>query len=276
MENKLKVAMIGIGRWGKILLGELGTQAEVKYECDSKTDLVTVFSDPEVQAVFIATPTNTHFDIASKALEADKHVFLEKPGTTDSNDLEKLVRKAEEKNLKLAIGYEFPHHSAAKKLRELLKSKKMKNMFFEWHKWGTFNDDAVMHLLCHEISIAKSLGIELVPVSCKYTKVISNSDILETAFKHDIKSVINRASPIKQKTLTVLTLEGGYIWNNDDLFEINTETRVLDKIDLPETTPVAEEISDFLSAIKENREPKTDGQFALEIYKIIEKVSALR
>jgi predicted dehydrogenase len=119
----------------------------VKYACDSTFDLNQVWNDPEVEAVFIATPTQTHFGIADRALEAGKHVFLEKPGTTSSADLEKLVNKAKEKRLSFAVGYEFPHHPAVKKLKELIAGKPLKSLHFEWQKWGTFKDSAIPHLL---------------------------------------------------------------------------------------------------------------------------------
>lgn len=268
----MKVALIGLGRWGQVLLKELKLQAEVKYECDSKTGLDPVFADPEVQAIFIATPTETHFDIASKALGAGKHVFLEKPGTTSSTDLEKLLELAQSKNLKFAVGYEFTHHPAFKKLKELLVGKVITQVIMDWQKWGTFKDNAVRHVLCHEVSILEFLGLsDLTPLSHKKIKVISETDIIETEFKN-VKSTINRVAPIKQKVLTILTEDEGYIWSNNELFAINMESQVLDKIDLPLGTPVTLEITDFLSAIKENREPQSNGSFALKIYKIIEQV----
>ncbi|MBX4199202.1 Gfo/Idh/MocA family oxidoreductase [Candidatus Parcubacteria bacterium] len=266
----MKIALIGTGRWGKVLLHELAKQAEVKYQCDSESDLNQVFNDKEVEAVFIATPTSTHFDIASRALEAGKHVFLEKPGTESASNLEKLVNKAKEKNLKFAIGYEFPHHKAAKKLKELIQGKQVRSVRFDWQKWGTFKDSAIPHLLSHEISIAHSLGINMEPVSHKVTKVVSDTDILETEFQNNIKSVINRVSPVKQKTLTILTDDGSYIWSNNELFEIDGDT--LKTIDLSEATPVAEEIKDFLDAIQENREPFCNGNFALGVYGVIERI----
>ncbi|MBI2086873.1 MAG: Gfo/Idh/MocA family oxidoreductase [Candidatus Zambryskibacteria bacterium] len=262
-----KVALIGLGRWGKVLLGELSKLAGVKYQCDSKTDLGQIFNDPEVETVFIATPTETHFEIAQKALEAGKHVFLEKPGTTRSSDLEKLVKLAEAKKLKLAIGYEFPHHPAAQKLKSLVSDKKIRSIHFDWQKWGTFKDDAVIHLLCHEVSIAKFLGFELKPLSCKKTKIISDSDIVETEFE-GISSRINRVSPIKQKTVTVLLDDSGYIWSNHELFSINFETQSLEKIELLEITPISAEIRDFLTSDT----PLSNGSFALEIFRTIEKV----
>lgn len=267
----MKVALMGIGRWGKVLLAELSKLAEVKYRCDSKTDLAPVFADTEVEAVFIATPTATHFEIAQKALEADKHVFLEKPGTDSSEKLGKLVKLAEAKSLRFAVGYEFPHHPAAQKLKELIKGRAIKKLYFDWQKWGTFKDNAVKHLLCHEVSIAKSLGINIKPLSSRKTGVISDSDLVEAEFDK-MSARINRVSPVKQKTITVILEDTIYIWSNNDLFEVDKEKQKLKKIELPAQTAVAAEIDDFLKAIRKNREAQSSGQFALAVYKIIEQV----
>lgn len=275
----MKVALIGVGRWGKVLLGELSSLAEVKYQCGSKFDLNQVWNDPEIKAVFIATPTETHFEIASKALDAGKHVFLEKPGSTNSSDLEKLVNKAREKKLTFAIDYEFTHLPATKHLKDLINGKNIKSIRLEWHKWGTFKDNAVMHLLCHDVSVLKFFGFtNLSSIDHNHTKVISDTDIISTKFQNDqgihIKSIVNRVSPNKQKTFTIILEEGGYIISNNDLFKINLETQSLDKIELPEGTPVRNSINDFLSSIQESREPQCNGQFALEVFKIIERVKS--
>lgn len=269
----MKVALIGVGHWGKVLGGELSNLAEIKYQCDSKADLEPVFADPEVEAVFIATPTETHLGIAMSALLAGKHVFVEKPGTTSSADLEKLVQKAEEKNLKLAVGYEFPHHPALAKLKDLLNGRKIKSIHFQWNKWGTFKDNAVKHLLCHDISILRYLGMEdLSFVQHHCEGAISPTDITWTQFASKqaayIESNINRVSPFKQKTMTVILEDGGYIWSNNELFEINGEE--LKKIEFTDTTPVRAELKDFLFS----DQPICDGRFALEVYKVIESVRA--
>ena len=274
--SDMKVALIGLGRWGKVLLGELEKQAELKYKCDSKTDLGPVLSDSEITAVFIATPTNTHFDIALKALEAGKHVFLEKPGTDSSEKLGKLIKLAEAKKLKFAVGYEFPHHPGIKKIKELINGKGIRSIHFDWQKWGTFKDDAVLHLLCHDVSVLKFLGFDDLAFGLHHRQgVISDTDITWTCFKSSraefIESNIDRVSPIKQKALTIITRDGGYILSNNDLFEI--VGMELKKIALTEETPVSTEIKDFLMAIEEGKKPLSSGQFALEIYRILETIS---
>ncbi|MFZ3019971.1 MAG: Gfo/Idh/MocA family oxidoreductase [Minisyncoccia bacterium] len=295
MSNKPKIAIVGVGRWGKNLLKELDKQADVIWAChggseESKKFLVEnypaiketdnlqdIINDSFVESVIVATPTNTHFDIATKILDSGKNLFLEKPATTNSTLLETLMNKAGDKNLKFVVGYEFPHHPIAKKIKELIANKNVTSMHFEWNKWGAFYDDAVPHLLSHDISIIKYFGIKEVKfISHKRTKVISDSDIIETEFlgnkKTYIKSYINRVSTDKRKVITVVLEDKSYIWNNDDLFEINTETNTSNKIDVEHMAPTTLEIEDFLHSIKENAKPLTDGEFALEVYEIIEQV----
>lgn len=267
----MKVALIGIGRWGQILLKELSYQVEVKYMCDSKNDLEEVFSDSEIRAVFIATPTETHLGIAKRAMKSGRHVFLEKPATLQSSDLEILVALAKDKNIKFAVGYEFIHDPAINRMRELLSGRRIQWIHFEWHKWGTFKEDPVRHLLSHQISIAKHLGVDMTPVECDKNEVISSSDIVVTKFKQ-ASSIINRASSFKENSVTVLTEDGGYVWSNGELYEIDKEKEVLNKLTVVGPSPVSAEISDFLSSINKNTEPQSSGRFALEIYRVIEQV----
>ena len=94
----VRIAVVGLGYWGPNLVRNLHelSEAEVAYVCDGRQEPLdaitrrypaiaagdayeTVLADPTVEAVAIATPVSTHFDLASRALEAGKHVFVEKP-----------------------------------------------------------------------------------------------------------------------------------------------------------------------------------------------------
>lgn len=268
----MKIAVIGIGNWGQVLLKELKAQVEVKYECDSKTDLDPILSDPEVEAVFVATPISTHFEVASRVLNAGKHLFMEKPGTTSSLELEKIVELAKSKNLKLAIGYEFPHHPAFKKIKELTAGKEIKYVRYEFQKWGNFDTDIVSNFLCHDVSILKYLEVDTSSPSSTRLGVVTDTDILTTQFGMSAISVISRVSTIKHRSVMVLLEDGGYLFSDNELFSIDKEGQKLNKIEIDTTTPVAIEIADFLSAIKDNRTPMMHGEFAIEVYKNIEKV----
>src|SRR5688572_15142989 len=112
----MKVAIIGFGYWGPNLLRNFNSLADckVKYVCDSRndrlavvnrqypgvtttTDPETVFADADVDAIVIATPVFTHFDLAKKALLNGKHVLVEKPLTSTSAEALELKKIAAEK-----------------------------------------------------------------------------------------------------------------------------------------------------------------------------------
>src|SRR3954447_12388005 len=76
----------------------------------------TVLSDPKVDAVAIATPAGTHFPLAMQALDAGKHVLVEKPLTSSVADGEKLVQAAEDRGLVLMCDHTYCYTSAVQEL----------------------------------------------------------------------------------------------------------------------------------------------------------------
>src|SRR5262245_45249692 len=117
MKDRLVLAQLGCGYWGPNLLRSFSSLPDclVKYVVDSsanRRDFVhgnfprstavesceSVFEDPEVDAVVIATPAATHFPLAKQALQAGKHVFVEKPLATRAADVDELGRAANARN----------------------------------------------------------------------------------------------------------------------------------------------------------------------------------
>ena len=111
--SSLVLAQFGCGYWGPNLLRNFSSLAgcEVRYAVDSSPErrafvetnfprtravdsIDIVLNDPEVTAVVIATPAATHFDLARKALESGKHVFVEKPLATRTAEVDELARIA--------------------------------------------------------------------------------------------------------------------------------------------------------------------------------------
>lgn len=295
MGQKSKIAIIGIGRWGKNLLKEFNEQAEVVWVCHKgsvesdkfltqnypnikrTTSLEDVLNDSSIEAVVVATPTQTHFKIAQKIIQSNKHLFLEKPGCSKHSELEEICGEMEKRKLVFSVGYEFVHHPALVKIKELIKKDNIEGLHFEWNKWGTFEAPIVPHLLSHDISIIKSLGVNsLLPKNFKSQKMISKADIIRVEFDNDknivITSYINRASVNKNKNIIIIGAKESYIWNNDNLFKIDAKNKTFSPIDTVKNNPVAEEIKDFLESIKGNKKPLSDGNFALEIWKILDKI----
>ena len=138
-EHPLGVALVGYGYWGPNLLRNYMevSGAWLKWVCDLRPeqlakvksrfpsikltrDLAEVLADPEVQAVLVATPISTHHAIAKTALEAGKHVFVEKPMTSDPADAEELIELAAARGLTLMVGHTFVFSPPVRKVKELI------------------------------------------------------------------------------------------------------------------------------------------------------------
>lgn len=134
------LAVVGAGYWGPNLVRNAMSTAtvELRWLCDldeerarrvlgpystiSTTDSYdAVLGDPGVRAVAIATPASSHFPLAMAALDAGKHVLVEKPLTSSLADAEKLVQAAEDRGLVLMSDHTYCYTSAARELRRLIR-----------------------------------------------------------------------------------------------------------------------------------------------------------
>jgi UDP-2-acetamido-3-amino-2,3-dideoxy-glucuronate N-acetyltransferase len=88
-------------------------------------DTASVLNDQNIDAVVIAAPAALHYEIANKALQAGKHVFVEKPLSLTHTDGEKLVRLAAERQKTLFVGHILHYHAAVIRLKELIKAGKI-------------------------------------------------------------------------------------------------------------------------------------------------------
>ena len=135
----VKLAVIGYGYWGpNIVRNFLGHQdCQVVAVCDKNpaslarvlgrhagvrvtTDADEIVTDPEIDAVAIVTPVSYHYELAKKALENGKHVFVEKPFTATSAQAEELIELAERMNLQIMVDHTFLFTGAVRKIKQLV------------------------------------------------------------------------------------------------------------------------------------------------------------
>ena len=134
-----RLGQIGLGYWGKNLVRNFDELADLVWLCDTSPELrqqytgrhtetrVTadfddLLADDELDAVVIATPVPTHYGLAKQALEAGKHVFVEKPPAMRTTEMEELVDLAKGRNLVLMPGHLLLYHPGVLKLKDLLES----------------------------------------------------------------------------------------------------------------------------------------------------------
>jgi len=132
----LGVALVGYGYWGPNLLRNYMElpEAQVKWVCDLRperlakvdarfpgiqlgADCAEALADPAVDAVLVATPISTHHAVAKAALEAGKHVFVEKPMTADAAQARELIELAAVRGLTLMVGRYARSRSSSRRVR---------------------------------------------------------------------------------------------------------------------------------------------------------------
>lgn len=188
--DKLKIAVIGAGTWGRKLVGEYLSlskkrdDVELGLVADSDknrltslsnefglpfsmlvTDANVVLADDTVQAVHIATPNKMHFTLGMAAMEAHKHLLLEKPMALTMREAVKLARKAEEEALVLHVGHIFRFNNAVKEARLLLKERVVGKPLYYSLQWETLTKppadrDIVFDLAPHPIDVLNYLSNE--------------------------------------------------------------------------------------------------------------------
>ncbi len=142
-----KVAVVGCGAWGQNLVRNFAHLGALAIACDASpaarqktteenrgikvTDsFESVLQQPDVSAVVIATPSDTHFALAKKSLMAGKHVYVEKPLARDVKQAEELDEIATRENLVLMVGHLLLYHPAVNCLKELIASGELGDLRF--------------------------------------------------------------------------------------------------------------------------------------------------
>ena len=186
---KLKIAQIGVGYWGPNLLRNLflNNNCEVKtvvdfsnerlkfvkntYPTINVTDKIkSVIIDDSIDAVVIATPVNTHFDIAKECLISGKHVLVEKPMATKVEEVDELGVLAKSKKLVAMVGHTFLFNSAVRYVKNLIDEGELGDIRYIYSQRLNLgrirNDvDALWNLAPHDISIIQYWLNEAEPIS---------------------------------------------------------------------------------------------------------------
>jgi len=171
------VGVIGYGYWGPNLVRNFseGAGARVAAVSDERQqrldqmnlryphikgtrDYREVLADPAVDAIAIATPVSTHFDLAMEGLCAGKHIFVEKPFTAGSEQGERLLEEAERRKRIVMVDHTFVYTGAVRKIKELLEAGRLGQLYYYDSvrvNLGVFQNDVsvLWDLAVHDLSI---------------------------------------------------------------------------------------------------------------------------
>lgn len=122
------------------------------------TDANALIDDPSVDAVVIATPVRSHFPLAMKAIEAGKHVLVEKPVCDNSEDAAKLIEAAERRRVTLMVDHTFLYTGAVRKMKQLVDTGEIGDVYYYDSvriNLGLFQEDVsvIWDLAVHDLSI---------------------------------------------------------------------------------------------------------------------------
>ncbi len=185
----VRIGLVGLGYWGPNLARNFGAipALELTWLCDSNpeklariaaqhpgaqttTDFDELLADPELDAIAIATPVVTHAELASRALAAGKHVFVEKPMALAEEEAEELVALAEERGLVLMPGHLLLYHPGVRMLKELVLSGELGDVLYVYGNRQNLgqvrkDENALGSLGAHDLAVILYL-LEEEPVEC--------------------------------------------------------------------------------------------------------------
>jgi len=238
-----KIGLIGHGTWGKKVAPEYGGIAELEILDPSKE----MFGDIEsCIGVHIVTPNHTHFKLAKKYLEMDKHVLLEKPMTLKSDRALELIDIARERKVSLMVGHIFRYSDALPKIKEYIHPSKVINM-----RWKALSNQshAIWDLSPHPFDML-NFFTGLWP--SRMRSIMSDDGM--NAFIHG--------------------KIGDKIFNMElSLDYMGKKTRTINDIDvilMQKNNTIRAEIMDFINTIRKGRGYRTDGFLGYMVVKCIE------
>jgi len=319
----LKVGVIGCGYWGPNLIRNFAQLAEsdvvrvadldesrlrhmkVLYPTVETTkDYGDIVSDPDIDVVAVATPVHTHYKLASEALSAQKHVFVEKPIAASVAEAERLIVLAEKHERKLMVGHSFLYTGAVRKMKEIIDSGELGEIYYinsQRLNLGLFQQDinVIWDLAPHDVSIILHLlGREPRSVSAvgasHVNPAVEDIAVLTLQFSDDLVAFVQSSwlDPDKIRKMTVVGSKKMMVYDDVQPAE---KIRIYDKgVEKPKhydtyaefaysykygdtlipkiegTEPLRTQLSHLIECIRDDKTPLSDGKSGLHVVKILE------
>ena len=298
--NRLNVAVIGCGFWGKnhariyndlgdvslVAVADVNEEAVKRigetYSADQYLDPLEVFEREDVEAVSICTPTVTHAELALAAMEAGKHVLVEKPMTDTVTEAERLIRAAEKNGVHLAVGFVERFNPGVIEALRLVSEGEIGDVILaRAHRVSRYplrisDVGVVKDLAIHDIDIVRQL------FDSEPETVYATAGKITHGFE-DYANIIlrfpgNRSAFIETNWLTphkirrlILTGSEGLItveFITQEITVENNERRYQPFLETRE--PLTLELEDFVQSVLNDTPPKASGEDGLMALRICE------
>ena len=323
------VAVVGYGYWGPNLVRNFWSVpgARLVSVCDKRperlasltaqfpavevtADFDDLLKDPRVDVVAVATPVSSHYDLALKALQAGKHVFIEKPMTATAAQAQALLDEADKRGLIVGVDHTFVYTGAVRKMRELVANDSLGDIYYYDSvrvNLGLFQHDVnvIWDLAVHDLSIMDYI-LPQRPVAVSATGVShvagepENIAYMTLFFENSLIAHlhVNWLAPVKvrrtllggsRKMIVYDDLEpsekikvydkgitvngtGNGNGNGDKIYQMLVGYRTGDMWapQLEMTEALSLELRQFIKSVEERTTPLTDGQAGLRVVRILE------
>lgn len=326
--QKIKIAIVGLGHWGPNLIRAFQSDNRVSQvigiESNSErrkfmlkkyphlsilSSLEEGLNDKSIQGFVISTPTETHYCLGLKCLQADKHLFIEKPISYSSDSAKHLVDLAYQKNRVLMTGHIFLYNQAVRKMKELIQNDEIGDVLYIKSvrtNLGPIRRDvnALWDLAAHDLSIFDYIFNQTpAKVSCRVFSLLGLEQhdmaigTLEYDFKKTATFLVSWLDPVKTRQITVvgskkmlvfddmqdntpLTIHDKRVQLATSNLSINSSNTYVSSLELhvgktylvpiSKSEPLKEECRDFIDCIFSGQNPQSDGENGLRIVNQLE------
>lgn len=316
--SDIKVAQVGCGYWGKNLarnfaeIGALGAvvdgnprvAAAMSRQHNARVlSLDEALSDPEISGVALATPAETHCQLARQALSAGKHVYVEKPMALTTAECRQMVADADSAGKVLMVGHLLQYHPIFVRLCKLVAGGEIGTLHYIYSNrlsLGKFRveEDVLWSFAPHDVSMILALaGAPVSNVTAKgnsyVTPGLADAVMLQIEFMGGLCGHIftSWSHPFKEQRLVVIGDEGMAVFE-DSQSDWNRKLALYrhkilrdgpvpvpiasepEYVVVPVGEPLKEECREFVASICEGRSPRTHGAEGLAVIDVLERASA--
>jgi predicted dehydrogenase len=321
----IRVGVIGYGYWGPNIVRNLHLLNSTRVEmiCDNSpaalararkaypnvatcSDPAEILTSPIIDAVAVITPVWTHYELAKKALENGKHVFVEKPFTSNAAQATELIELAARKKLIIMVDHTFLFTGAVRKIRELTESGALGDLYYYDSlrvNLGLFQHDVsvIWDLAPHDLAIMdhiiKSEPEAIVATGEKHLNGVEDVAFMTIYFPRNVIAHINVnwLSPVKIRTTLIGGQKQMLVWNDlvtdekirvydrgvkiasgegihDVLVSYRTGDMWAPRVEQLEALHV--ELDYFADCIMNSKTPFNDGHAGLRIVRMLEAAEA--
>jgi len=309
-----QIALVGCGYWGKNLcrnfhaLGALSsvvdatengqtTARSIAPDIQITDSLDDVLRNDQIQGVALATPAETHAELALHAMQAGKDVLVEKPMALTLEDAEKMKKVAGETGRILMVGHLLEYHPAVLKLREMIASRELGKINYIYSNRLNFGkvrteENSLWSFAPHDVAVILRLtGQKPVEVSaCGGSYLINgiaDTTLSNLRFENESRAhiFVSWLHPFKEQRLVVVGDKKMAIFNDVAPFgeklqlypqnvEFDGPMPILKKEDAEfvehaDSEPLREECSHFLDCIQSRKQPLTNAQSGIDVLQVL-------